>query len=162
MSIFDSKTKLVVKDESLTVQDLIGRAPLEITSLIEVANVVILPSHGTEDKFYNSTLDTLDYLNENKVLTEVFATDDDYKVLGLHGADIWLGTFIIKNFIIPVFCGVIATYIYEKLKAQKGDKVSLKFIVEKKDGNTTSVSFDGKVEDLSKALDEVKKFSDEK
>lgn len=62
---------------------------------------------------------------------------------------------------IPVFCGVIASYIYDKLKANKDDKISLKFIVEKKDGSTSTVSYDGKVEEVSKALDAVKEFSNE-
>uniref|UniRef100_UPI002599999A hypothetical protein n=1 Tax=uncultured Pseudoalteromonas sp. TaxID=114053 RepID=UPI002599999A len=147
--------------ENITFEELLEKAPDEIAKLVEKANVIILPSHGTNDEFYSGTLDTLDFFNNSEIATEIYSTDDNYKELGLHGAHIWLGTFIVKNFLIPIFCGVAATYIYEKLKAKNDDNISLKFIVEKKDGKTTSVSYDGKVENLNKALDAVKELSDE-
>lgn len=37
----------------------------------------------------------------------------------------------------------------------------MKFIVEKKDGKSSTVSFDGKVEELEKALNAVKEFSND-
>jgi hypothetical protein len=161
MGLMDIKEKFQVEDEALTFEELISGAPEEITDALKGRDVVILPSHGTKGAFYSGSLDTLDYLNENKINTDIYTTDEEYKELVLHGADIWLGTFFIKYFVIPIFCSVIASYIYEKLKAKSGDKISLKFIVEKKNGNTASVSFDGKVEDLNKALDAAKEFSDE-
>lgn len=157
----DIKENFQIEESKLTFEELCKTAPNEISDGILNKGVVILPSHGSDDAFYAGSLDTLDYLNENDIQTDIYSTDDDYKELGLHGADIWLGSFFIKNFVIPVFCSVIAAYVYDKLKAKKGDKISLKFIVEKKDGNTTSVSFDGKVEELNKALDAVKEFNDE-
>ncbi len=160
MELLEIKEHFQVQDESLTFQELVDEAP-KIADSIKNKNVIILPSHGSTDAFYSGSLDTLDYLNENNVNTDIYSSDDDYKELGLHSADIWLGTFFIKNIIIPVFCGVIASYIYEKIKAKAGDRISLKFIVEKKDGKSASVSFGGKVEELHKALDAVKEFSDE-
>lgn len=155
------KERFEIEDSPLKFDTLQKDAPTEIASELVGKGVVILPSHGSTDAFYTGSLDTLDYLNENGIEADIYTTDDDYKELGLHGADIWLGTFFVKNFVIPIFCSVIAAYVYDKLKAKKGDKVSVKFIVEKKDGDTTSVSFDGKIEELNKALDAVKDFSDE-
>ena len=160
MDILEIKEKFSVQDENITFNDLIERKP-DLSEELKERNVVILPSHGTKDAFYSGSLDTLDFLNDNKLNADIYSTDDNYKELGLHSADIWLGTFFIKNFVIPIFCSVIAAYIYDKLKAKSDDKISLKFIVEKKDGNTASVNFDGKVENLSKALDAVKRFNDE-
>lgn len=161
MGIMDIEDNFVIEESSLTFDDLINDAPQEIASSLKEKGVVILPSHGHDDAYYAGTLDTLDYLNDNNVNTDVYATDDEYKELGLHGADIWLGTFFIKNFVIPIFCSVVAAYVYEKINAKKGDKISLKFMVEKKDGKTTAVQFDGKVEELNKALDAVKSFNNE-
>ncbi|MFC1580871.1 hypothetical protein ACFL4N_08165 [Thermodesulfobacteriota bacterium] len=161
MELFEIKENFQVEDEALTFKELVSAAPEEIADALKDKDVVILPSHGTKDVFYSGSLDTLDYLNENKINTDIYTTDEEYKELALHGDDIWLGTFFIKNFVIPIFCSVIASFIYQKLKSKSGDKISLKFIVEKKNGKTASVSFDGKVEDLNKALDAVKEFSDE-
>ncbi|MEQ8914843.1 MAG: hypothetical protein RIE03_21350 [Pseudomonadales bacterium] len=124
-------------------------------------DVIILPSHGSDDAFYAGTLDTLDYLNEHHLNSDVYATDEAYRELSLHAADLWLGTFFIANVAIPIFCGVISSYIYERLNAKSSDRISLKFIVEKKKGNAVTVSFDGKVEDLDKVIDAVKSVSNE-
>lgn len=150
-----------MSSSDITYEQLAKEAPEELSDNINELGVLILPSHETDDSFYHGSLDTLDYLNDNGVKTNIYANDDDYKELGLHAADIWLGTFFVKNFVIPVFCGVIASYIFDKLKAKTDDKISLKFIVEKKDGKTSTVSFDGKVEEVGKALDAVKEFSNE-
>jgi hypothetical protein len=160
MEIMDIKERFVVQEEVTTFRDLLDAQPA-LRSELERKGVIILPSHGRDDAFYAGSLDTLDYLNENGLEADIYATDEAYKELGLHGADIWLGTFIVKNILIPVFCSVISAYIYDKLKAKGDDKVSLKFIVEKKDGNTSSVSYDGKVENLQTAIDAVKSISND-
>ena len=161
MGIMDKEVIFRIEDSTVTFKKLIDSAPKEIVKELKNKGVIILPSHGHDDAYYAGTLDTLDYLNENEINADVYATDDDYKELGLHCADIWLGTFFVKNYVIPVFCSVVGAYIYDKLKANNNDKISLKFMVEKKDGSTAAVQFDGKVEELDKALDAVKSFSNE-
>jgi len=161
MAGLEFKQRFEVSASDVVFEQLAKDAPEEVLGNINELGVLILPSHETEDSFYSGSLDTLDYLNNNGVKADIYANDDDYKELGLHAADIWLGTFFVKNFVIPIFCSVIAAYIYDKLKAKRDDKISLKFIVEKKDGRTSTVSFDGKIEDVGKALDAVKEFSNE-
>ncbi|MGE8705370.1 MAG: hypothetical protein ACN6O5_22040 [Achromobacter sp.] len=161
MDGLELKERFEVSPSDLTFEVLAKNAPEELLHNINDIGVLILPSHGTDDSFYNGSLDTLDYLNNNKIKTDIYVRDEEYKELGLHGADIWLGTFFLKNFVIPIFCGVIASYIHEKLKAKKDDKISLKLIVEKNDGTTSMVAFDGKVEEVEKALNAAKKFSNE-
>lgn len=144
-----------------TFQKLIEQASLDLASEIQGKSVLLLPSHGSADAFYAGSLDTLDYLNENGLNADLYSTDEEYKELSLHGADLWLGTFLLQSFVIPVFCGVISSYIYDKLKAKPDDKISLKFIIEKKDKSSATVSYDGKVEDVEKALNAVKDFVDD-
>ncbi|MFC3203241.1 hypothetical protein ACFOEW_15625 [Alteromonas oceani] len=161
MAGLEFQERFDVSSSGITFEQLVTDAPEELSNSINKTGVLILPSHETEDSFYTGSLDTLDYLNDNGLKTDIYANDEDYKELGLHAADIWLGTFFVKNIVIPVFCGVIASYIYEKLKAKKDDKISVKFIVEKKDGKSSTVSFDGKVEEMEKALNAVKEFSND-
>lgn len=150
-----------VAEDGPTFQKLIEQATPALASEIQGKSVLLLPSHGSEDAFYAGSLDTLDYLNENGLDADLYSTDDDYKELSLHGADLWLGTFIFQSIVIPVFCGVISSYIYDKLKAKSDDKISLEFIIEKKDKLSATVSYEGKVEDVEKALNAVKKFADD-
>ncbi|UYG00841.1 hypothetical protein [Halomonas sp. GD1P12] len=150
-----------VAEDGPTFQILIEQAVPSLASEIQGKRVLLLPSHGSDDAFYAGSLDTLDYLNENGLDADLYSTDEEYKELSLHGADLWLGTFILQSIVIPVFCGVISSYIYDKLKAKPDDKISLKFIIEKKDKSSATVSYDGKVEDVEKALNAVKKFADD-
>lgn len=161
MSIMDIKETFNIEVSDLSFKKLVDDAPLDIASTLKDKSVVILPSHGHDDAYYAGTLDTLDFLNENGINTDVYASDDEYKELGLHGAEIWLGTFIIQSIVVPIFCGVVSAYIYDKLKAKDDDNIALRFIVENKKGKTTAVEFKGKVENLDKALDAIKSFSDE-
>ena len=161
MSVVEIKEIFNIEESNLNFKKLIDDAPLEITSSLKDKSVVILPSHGHDDAYYAGTLDTLDFLNENGINTDVYASDDEYRELNLHGADIWLGTFIIQSLVIPVFCGVVSSYIYDRIKAKKDDNIALKVMVENKEGKTTAVEFKGKVENLDKALNAIKSFSDE-
>lgn len=161
MSILDKKEIFRIEESNVTFKKLIDDAPMELTNTLNEKNVVILPSHGHDDAYYAGTLDTLDFLNENGVNTDVYATDDEYKELGLHGEEIWLGTFIIQSVVIPIFCGVISSFIYDRLKANDDDNIALKFMVEDKGGKTTAVEFSGKVKNLDKAIDAVKKLDNE-
>ena len=161
MAGLELQERFEVSSSGITFEQLAKDAPEELANSINETGVFILPSHETKDSFYTGSLDTLDYLNDNGLKADIYTNDEDYKELGLHAADIWLGTFFVKNIVIPVFCGVIASYIYEKLKAKKDDKISVKFIVEKKDGKSSAVSFDGKVEEMEKALNAVKEFSND-
>lgn len=156
MSILEKKEVFSVEESNVTFKTLIDDASVEIANILKEKNVVILPSHGHDDAFYAGTLDTLDFLNENGVNSDVYASDDEYKELSLHCAEIWLGTFIIQSIVVPIFCGVISSYIYEKLKANDDDYISFKFMIENKNGKTTAVEFNGKVVNLSKAIDAVK------
>lgn len=132
MAALEFKERFDVSSSDITYEKLAKDAPEELSNNINEIGVLILPSHETDDSFYAGSLDTLDYLNNKGLKADIYANDEDYKELGLHAADIWLGTFFVKNIVIPIFCGVIASYIYEKLKANKDDKISLKFIIEKK------------------------------
>jgi len=161
MSIMDVKEIFSIEESDLSFKKLVDEAPLEIASTLKDKSVVILPSHGHDDAYYAGTLDTLDFLNENGIDTDVYASDEEYKELGLHGAEIWLGTFIIQSIVVPIFCSVVSAYIYDKLKAKDDDDIALRFMVENKKGKTTAVEFRGKVENLDKALDAIKSFSDE-
>lgn len=161
MNIMDKQEVFSIKESSLTFERLIENASPEITTTLKNKNVVILPSHGHDDVFYAGTLDTLDYLNENRINTDVYASDEQYKELGLHGAEIWLGTFILQSIVIPIFCSVISSYIYDKLKAKNDDNIALKFIVQNKYGKSTAIEFNGKVENLDKVIEAVKNLSNE-
>ena len=98
-------------DSKLTFDDNVSDASSDIISTLREKEVIILPSHGYRDLYYEGSLETLDYLNENNIKADIYATDEEYKEIALYSAEIWLGTFLLKNFVIPVFTGLLSTYI---------------------------------------------------
>jgi len=156
------KEKLTIESSNLRFNKLAEDSP-ELRELIVGSNVLILPSREEHNAFYTGTLDILDHMKESEgdLAIDILSTDDEYRELGLHGADIWLGTFIVKSIVVPIFVGLITSYIYDKVKAKKDDHVSIKIIVEDKDGESKAVSFDGKVEDFNKAVDAINEIADE-
>ncbi|AZZ78155.1 hypothetical protein CCX46_24425 [Pseudomonas sp. RU47] len=161
MSILEQKDRFEVKEESLTRAELVRNASPSLAEIIKGKNLIILPSHETVDEFYAGSLDTLDYLNERNVDAEIYSTDEDYKELSLHGADFWLGTFFVSSIVLPLLTNLMSSYIYDKLKAQKDDGISLKLIIERKSGSTVSISFDGKIEKLEKVFTAIKELENE-
>lgn len=55
----------------------------------------------------------------------------------------------------------MSSYIYDKLKADKSDGISVKLIIEKKSGSTVSISYDGSVEQLDKVFGAIKDLENE-
>ena len=154
------KERFLVEDSDISLASLIGKKPeLELRDV----EILILPSSEEKNAFYSGTLEILDYLHENSDSTkvEIFSTDDEYRELGLHSADFWIGTFWVSSVVVPLLVNLISNYIYDKLKAKDDDHVSLKVIVEGKKGKSKAISFDGNVENLNKALDAVSELSDD-
>ncbi|WP_038889215.1 hypothetical protein [Vibrio campbellii] len=146
-----------VKNESSSLEKLSLAKP-ELAEEIKNAKAVILPSHGSKDSFYSSTLDLLDYLNENGLCTTVYASDDEYIELSLHGADHWIGKLFINEVTIPLFVGLLTNYVYDELKAEPDDNIAINVVVERGSDNSISVDFRGKVDDLTLALNEINKL----
>ncbi len=150
---------LIVKNENTSLQKLSLALP-ELSDEILESKAIILPSHGTEDSFYSGTLDFLDYLNENGLKTAIYATDESYIELSLHGADHWLGKLLVNSTIVTILINLLSSYIYDELKAEQNDNIAINVVVEKKAGDSVSIDFRGTVEELGAALDEIKKFSE--
>lgn len=144
-----------------TFQSILGENT-NLEHLSNDSNVLILYSNEKHKAFYSGTLDILDFINETEELNaEVCSSDEDYIEIALHSADFWIGTFIIQSIVVPVFVGVITSYIYDKLKANNNDNVSIKIIVENEKGKSKAVSFEGKVEDFQKAVKAINKLKND-
>ncbi|WP_227429930.1 hypothetical protein [Psychrobacter sp. I-STPA6b] len=150
-----------ISDSTLTFDNIVSDASPDVINNLKQKDIVILPSHGTEDLYYVGSIDILDYFKNNNIDIDIYATDEEYQEIALHSAEIWLGTFLLKNIIIPTFIGLLSNYIYNKLKAKPDDNISVTFIAEKKNGNTKKIEYRGEVRNLNKAINSLKKIDRE-
>jgi hypothetical protein len=104
--------------------------------------------------FYNATRDF--YLickNENPNNHFDFCTEkNSYKGLTLNGNELFLGTFLIKDVVLPIFINLFSNYIHEKLKSND-DKVRVNIIIENEETKKNQeIAFRGTKNDFDKKV----------
>ena len=143
-----------LQDSEITIQALSHQIP---TLNWDKLNVLILPSDDENNAFYAGTLELLDYFSANfdSGLADIFILDENYKELTLHSKEFRIGTLLVISVIVPFFVNLLSGYIYDKLKADANDNISITVIVQKKNGSSKSIQYTGKVEKMKQALDAI-------
>jgi len=148
-----------IEDSTLNFADLSHEMP---TLSWENIGILILPSDEEHKAFYAGTLEMLDYfsahLNPGEV--DIFASDEDYRQLTLHSKELWIGTFLIGSVVVPLFVNLISSYIYDHLKADANNNVTITVVVQKKNGSSKSIHYVGKAEKLGTAVDAIKELAE--
>lgn len=125
--------------------------------------ILILPSSPSHEAFYSGTLSLLDYMkgNSSSDVIDIFASDEEYKELAQHSADLWIGSFLVGSVFVPLFVNILSSYIFDELKAEEGDKISVDVIVKRKGGKSSSVSYRGDVKNFQKVIESIRNLADD-
>lgn len=149
----------VLKDENLS------QARISELKKYQMLFLPVRKYHKEEGYFFhNATRDF--YLickNESPNNHFDFCTEkNSYKELTLNGNELFLGTFLIKNVVIPIFINLFSNYIHEKLK-NNDDKVSVNIIIENEEAKKNhEISFRGtKIDFDRKVINTLRTYSKE-
>lgn len=120
---------------------------------LESANVLIVPMNGfgqyDEPLFVAGTDDLLQYfkrLESDEILLEVCVEDEDYTELSLHSDLIRLGSFVVKNVVLPLFLNLLSAYVYEKVLSRPEESwVHVEVTAINRFGDSKIVKFKGPV-----------------
>lgn len=125
----DLEQKLTVTDvdtnfESIYEKDYIPQKYIED---IKQANVLIIPNEGFRNKkgvfFPECTSDFYQFLkNTSEIKTEICIDDDEFEKLELHADIVYVATLIVQYAVFPVVTGMIASYLYDKVKSMTKKK----------------------------------------
>lgn len=123
------------------------------------ADVVALPCpYGDEYYYAQETIDFVKYCRErDSCETFDLLSDDEIQVRSLHSFDLWLPViYIAQNFLLPTVVGLVANYIYERIKGHEQDrtKVEVSFLVEK-EGESKLLSYSGDAEAFKEQFEKI-------
>lgn len=163
----DLEQKLTVTDvdtnfESIYEKDYIPQKYIED---IKQANVLIIPNEGFRNKkgvfFPEGTSDFYQLLkNTSEIKTEICIDDDEFEKLELHADIVYVATLIVQYAVFPVVTGMIASYLYDKVKSMNKEKnetnTDVHIIVEK-NGKSKKVDYEGSIENFEKAMQTIEK-----
>lgn len=132
------------------------------------SDVVITPLLNFRDgiavSFHQGTVSFLDYLSiglqENHYKVEICAPDNEYYEIALHSRAHRLSNIVVTNIAAPLAVSLMASYIYDELKAKPNDTISTSITIEQADCKTSKIEFDGNVKDFPLVIDEVKRLSE--
>ena len=140
---------VALKDEGLTQE--------RINELMKY-QMLFLPIKKYRDKegyfFHSGTRDFYLYCKmESPENNFDFITEkSEFKELSLNSAELYLGTFLIKNIALPIFIGLIVNYIDKKLTS-KEDKVIINIIIQNEESNKSNeISFRGTKDDFNQRI----------
>lgn len=163
----DLEQKLTVTDvdtnfESIYEKDYIPQKYIED---IKQANVLIIPNEGFRNKkgvfFPEGTSDFYQFLkNTSEIKTEICIDDDEFEKLELYADIVYVATLIVQYAVFPVVTGMIASYLYDKVKSMNKEKnetnTDVHIIVEK-NGKSKKVDYEGSIENFEKAMQTIEK-----
>jgi len=137
---------------------------------LENADILIVPVEGIRDIEYPlfpvKTEEVFSYFRKNldeKTTIDICIEEKDYKELALHYDLINIATFIVSSVALPIFINILSSYIDEKIKnVNDNDRaIRVKFIVQKKSGDSIKVSYEGKPEYFRDIIESIKEIKEE-
>lgn len=135
------------------------------------ANCLILPyehfREGVDYCFSEYAHEVLQYAKDNpngRIVMDIAATDETYKVIELHAVLLQVGIFLATSVVLPLVVGLVTNYVYDKIKSlhqnEEDVNVRVTFISELPDGTSKQLNYDGPADQLSTITAELKKLAD--
>ncbi|KUO76673.1 MAG: hypothetical protein APF77_01465 [Clostridia bacterium BRH_c25] len=112
-------------------------------------DILILPSPYENSKYYfaQEAVSFVKYCRSinNDVKTDILADEDKIEVRALHSFDIWMPIiWIASDIILPTTIGLVANYIYERMKGREKEDCTVKVSFIIRDGKKTKeLHYDG-------------------
>lgn len=132
---------------------------------IEKANVLLIPTSRIDKNgnplFAEITDDFFSYLKQfdgDKLKTDICVDDDKYQKLELHADIIYITEMILQWAVLPIVTNIIASFLYSIVtkmgKKENEINTKVKIIVEK-NGKSKKITYDGNIENFSKAIEKI-------
>lgn len=148
---------LLEKSSYLSRSNWVERTPLssELKDSVLTSEILFLPIENfrglSERAFPQGTSDLFRYIKEKArhlAGTELCISECEYQELALYSKEIRLGHFLVTQLVAPVLIGLLTSYVYDNLKAEPDDKISVTIQIEGK-CNDYKFTFDGLSKDFN-------------
>ncbi|WP_407415207.1 hypothetical protein [Methanobrevibacter sp.] len=117
---------------------------------------MIIPDFRGENKemgFYEESFHFYEFLqDESENMDIMFCCDEEsFSVFRLQSAEIWMGTFIVTNIVLPLFLSLLGDYLYDHLFHDPDDDIDIEISVENKK-NTKTLKYHGNYDNFLKLI----------
>lgn len=165
----DKVNDLVITESDLNFQKIYSKPyfPKDLEEDLKKANLLLLPYEGFKTTkgpvFPEQTMEFYKFIknyDSNKLIGDICISDEDYAELELHADLITLSNMIVTMGVLPIATGLIANYLYQKIKEYH--KTDLKVVVNITvvDGDKSkSISYEGDAEKFEETLKTAKEFN---
>ncbi len=128
---------------------------------LDGTDILILPSPYGDSKYYfaQEAVSFVKYCRSinNDVKTDILADDDKIEIRALHSFDIWMPIiWIASKIILPIGVGMVANYIYERMKGREKEECTVKVTFIVRDGKKTKeLNYDGDAKAFKKTFEKI-------
>ena len=153
---------LIIVDEVETFNSIYSKdyVPQKYIEKIKQSNLLLLPNEKFRDNvncsFPEFTMEIYRYLKLNKqISTEICIDDEEYKTLELHSEVINIPIMIIEYAILPIVLNMIASWLYDKVKAmnKKPEETSTNVnVIVEKNKKSKRIVYQGSIENFGEVI----------
>lgn len=162
--------EIVIKDSEQNFNYWLNRSYISFTlkKELQYSDILIIPEEGIREYekplFPVKTEEVFTYIR-NKISSEhninICIENKDYKELSLHSDLKKLPTFLVKEIALPIIIGLLLMYCSEKLFMDDSDDlINVSIIIEKQNGETKIVKYEGKPEYFDETIKSLKEIWD--
>lgn len=133
----------------------------ETKGKVDGTDILILPYPYEDSKYYfaQEAVSFVKYCRSinNDIKTDILADYDKIEIRALHSFDIWMPIiWISSEIILPIGVGLVASYIFERMKGREKEECTVKvtFIV-KDDKKTKELHYDGDAKAFKEAFEKI-------
>ena len=130
---------------------------------IKEAQIISLPEEHfrgyTEKLFHSCVSRFFKSLNEEnpEIKTDFCIEKDKYLELDLHSAEFSLGSFILKDILLPIFIDLVKDFLEKAFNISNDDRVNINIIFENKDNENgvqplQELKYDGKINEMEEKI----------
>jgi len=163
------KKNLKVDEISDNSESLINAVPIseELKVKLLKTPIIVYPQSGfrnfNEPLFPQGTEEIYRYLQTNlppNTPIDICIEDNDYFELALHADLKRIGIFIVASVVLPIFLGVVSSYINNKiLSTSKDDDISISIIITETECSTSKkIFYEGPAKDFTRISKDIEKI----
>lgn len=157
-----SKNELEIKDIQISFDDYFQKNNVtpEAQKKIDTSDILIIPTKTENEKYYfaQESIEFIKFsrLNNSKKSIDILASGD-IPVRSLHSFDIWMPIiWVASNVLFPTVVGLVANYIYDKLKGREKEKAQVDITIMVKNGKKEKmIHYKGDAKTFKKTFEKI-------
>lgn len=143
-----------IKDSTVTFESVYNSAFAPKDNSLKEANLLLLPYHNIRpnveycfSEYSEEFLRLLRIQKREDVIPDIAITDEDFQTIEFHSLLLDMGIIIVSYVVLPFTVNILASFVYDKIKAKHEKKenvtVRVEIITQDSKGNSKAIKYEG-------------------